>query len=223
MDKRLVFLHGFLGEPDDWREVIDSLPKNWHCLALDLNVGDPLLEAKTQLAGQTDFYLIGYSMGGRIAWQNATHLFSLKGLVLLGAHPGLNSKEEKNERETSDRKWIALLEQGDMENFLRLWYSQPLFASLRNKDAVIAKRMRRDPHALAKMMRRMSLAYQQRLTVTIPTLFLHGAEDLKYAELYSDQLQVEAIPEAGHAAHLENPHAVANAIRRFVENDHDHD
>ena len=164
------------------------------------------------------FYLVGYSMGGRLAWQLAPFLYpGVRGLILLGAHPGLESKEEKMARWESDREWIALLEKGDMKAFLSKWYAQPLFSGFRKKEEVIEKRLKRNPTHLAAMMRTMSLALQPRLKIFSPTLFMHGKEDLKYGDIYSEMACVEAIPEAGHAAHLENPRAVADAIRRFVE------
>jgi len=199
--------------------VVAHLPCEWQCEALDLNVVDPFVYAKEHLENlEGPFFLMGYSMGGRIAWRLAPYLYrSLQGLIILGAHPGLATKEEKNERWESDKQWIDLLEKGDMEVFLRAWLAQPIFASMRNKEDVIAKRMKRDPQTLASIMRRTSLALQPRLENFSPSLFLHGEEDLKYANIYSEMPCVESIVKAGHAAHLDNPRAVADAIRRFVE------
>lgn len=215
----IVFLHGFLGEPEDWLPVIAHLPCEYQCEALDLNAPDPLVHAKILLEKQlSSFFLVGYSMGGRIAWQLASMFsFALEGMILLGAHPGLDSEEERKERLKSDQYWIDLLQTGDMSDFLQKWYSQPLFATVRKKEELIAKRMKRDPVILADMMRTMSLGRQPKLSPFSPTLFLYGIEDVKYGKMYSNQEFVEAIPDAGHAAHIENPEAVASAIKRFVE------
>lgn len=216
----LIFLHGFLGGPEDWLPVIAHLPCELRCESVDLNAMDPREVAKSFLHAKkaTPFYLVGYSMGGRLAWQLAPFFYpALRGLILLGAHPGLTSKEEKMARWEHDKQWIAILENKDMSAFLMKWYEQPLFATMRNKEEVIASRLKRNPTHLAAMMRTMSLALQPRLEIFSPTLFLYGKEDLKYADIYSELACVETIAEAGHAAHLENPRAVADAIRRFVE------
>lgn len=223
-DKSLIFLHGFLGGPEDWLPVIAHLPCHFHCEAVDLNAPDPQQHAKSFLEEKkgAPFFLVGYSMGGRLAWQLAPYFSaSLSGLILLGAHPGLGCAAEKKARGESDQAWIDLLKKGDMSIFLKRWYAQPLFDSLR-KNAVLfsrllEQRMKRDPHLLAEILRSTSLARQPQQSIYSPSLFLHGAQDLKYANIYSDLAHIEAIPEAGHAAHVENPRAVADAIQRFIE------
>lgn len=216
---QIIFLHGFLGGPEDWTPIIAQLPCEVRCDTLDLNASDPLVHAKTNLEKQTEpFFLVGYSMGGRIAWRISPYFYPLlRGLILVGAHPGLATKEEKKMRWESDQQWIALLEKGDMAAFLQRWYAQPLFETMRKKDELISKRNQRDPRILIDMMKSMCLAHQPKLEVFSPTLFLHGAEDLKYANIYSEMPCVEAIADAGHAAHSDNPRAVSDAIRRFVE------
>ncbi len=64
-------------------------------------------------------------MGGRIA------LRSSNPKILLSTHPGLQTPEEKAQRIKHDRKWIQMFEQGSLEEFLKTWYAQPLFDSLR--------------------------------------------------------------------------------------------
>ncbi len=129
----------------------------------------------------------------------------------------LGTKEEKKSRWEADQKWIALLEKDGIAAFLQTWYAQPLFETMRKKDELISKRSQRDPRILIDMMKSMCLAHQPKLEVFSPTLFLHGAEDLKYANIYSEMPCVEAVADAGHAAHSDNPRAVSDAIRRFVE------
>ena len=71
-----VFLHGFLGNHNDWKPIADKLP--FHAIALDLpgHGNSPFTEdfcaALLQtLADLPPFHLIGYSMGGRLAAQFA--------------------------------------------------------------------------------------------------------------------------------------------------------
>lgn len=218
----LIFYHGFLGGPEDWLSVIRAF-SHYDCICMDLNTRDPLKTAELHLRDRKPqpCFLIGYSMGGRIAWQLANAFPFIKGLIVLGAHPGLSNEEEKKQRYHSDQAWVDLLEKGDMSHFLDTWYTQPLFSTLlQHKDrfaSLLQKRHKRDPEILAAMLRTMTLAHQPLLVAFAPMLFLHGIHDLKYGNLYSDQTLVEAIPDAGHAAHIENPQAVASAIQRFVE------
>ncbi len=219
----LFFLHGFLGGPEDWQPVIEHLPRHFICKTLDLNVENPLQHARRILRSEASspFFLIGYSMGGRIAWRLSSAFSNLAGLVVLGAHPGLKTEEEKMARSTIDEEWIALLEKGDMMHFLTRWYAQPLFASLHEHptllQSLIAQRSKKDPRLLASMLRSSSLSLQPLLSLVCPTLFLYGEKDRKYADLYRPLPVVQAIRESGHAAHLENPLGVAYAITHFIE------
>lgn len=221
MTKHLYFYHGFLGEPEDWNAVTSLLSPHFSFEHIDLNHSDPFHYAEKHLT-KPDCILVGYSLGGRLAWRLANKHFSkVRGLVVIGAHPGLKSAKDKQDRLVADQKWISLLEAEDMEIFLQTWYQQPLFHSLKQHETLfqelLEKRKKRDPLVLASILQNMSLGSQDFLHVKIPTLFLHGVHDEKYASLYSDYACVGAIENAGHAAHLENPLAVAKAIEHFVE------
>ena len=137
----IVLFHGFLGGPEDWLPVIAHLPCNFNCHAIDLNTAEPLEQAREQTKHFLDkkkgtpCFLMGYSMGGRLAWQLASYFYSsIKGLILLGAHPGLANEEDKKARRESDRMWIDLLQKGDITLFLNEWYAQPLFDTLRKNE-----------------------------------------------------------------------------------------
>ena len=114
--------------------------------------------------------------------------------------------------------------------WLRRWYAAPLFGSLnrhRSFDAVLSRRLRQRPPALAAALRGLSVAVQPALWAALPrlpmpALFIAGAEDAKYravagriAELGSPW-QAAVCRGAAHAAHIEQPEAVAELIRSFA-------
>jgi 2-succinyl-6-hydroxy-2,4-cyclohexadiene-1-carboxylate synthase len=201
MFKPLVFLHGFLGSPQDWEGVIKHLPE-YSCGALSYPFQIP-----------PDSILIGYSMGGRIA------LRSSQPKILLSTHPGLKTSEEKAERLRQDQLWIKKLQQEPLDSFLKAWYAQPLFDSLRTHPAfpeVLSRRLKQDPEVLARMLSQESLARQE--FILPKAVFLHGQFDQKYAQLYKNlNISSLEISNAGHAAHLENPHECARAIREGIQ------
>ncbi len=199
---RLIFLHGFLGCPEDWEEVIRYF-SDCDCKALPYPFKIP-----------SDAIVIGYSMGGRIALRSSCPK------ILISTHPGLQTYEEKAHRLKSDQQWREKLRHESIEEFLRSWYAQPLFASLRSHPEfpkILLRRLNQDPAALAKMLARESLSHQ---TLTLPhdAFFIHGQLDDKYAKLYQDlNIPSLAVPHAGHAAHLENPQGCAEAIKKILE------
>jgi len=150
-------------------------------------------------------------MGGRIA------LKAPNPKICLSAHPGLQTVEEKAARLIQDRQWIEKLRQEPFEKFLRDWYAQPLFDSLRAHpefSKIFSRRLDQDPQLLAIMLENESLAKQE---FNSNAIFLHGQLDHKYAQLYQTlKIPSLEIPNAGHAVHIENPQGCAEAIKRLL-------
>lgn len=194
---KIAFLHGFLGSSQDWEGVVQHLPQ-FRCELLDYPFQVP-----------QNAVLVGYSMGGRIALRYPNPK------IVISGHPGLQIQEEKMKRWQDDQQWALRFEQEPLEKVLKEWYDQPLFQSLRGSSSfeeVFARRQKIDGKAAAKILRQESLAHQ---IATNPsnTLFLYGAYDQKFANLYhSRKLPCQEIPGVGHAAHLEDPQALAEAI-----------
>ncbi len=219
----LIFLHGFLGCKEDWLEMLPFFEKEYHCIALDLpgHGATPYNDAiqdtvKALLSRYTSPkpILVGYSMGGRIALQLAD---CAKALVLLSAHPGLKTEQEKEEQKKREEVWINKLHTLPFDTFLTEWYAQPLFHSpSADRRFYPPRRQLQEPRSLAKVMEQMSLASQKyRDTFACPALFLHGEYDEKYRNLYAKlpkDISVEKINHSGHACHLEQPRLCAHTI-----------
>ncbi len=201
----IVFFHGFLGTAADWEPVCSYLP-SCHCIGYDLpgHGKSPFMEDFT--IDIPRFHLVGYSMGGRIAMACAAkHPEQIVSLILLSAHPGLKSDEEKQKRMASDREWAKLLLELPIDEFLLRWYNQPIFKPFKPD---LSMRRHQNIPGLAAALMQYSLAKQPFHEIDG---VLVGERDKKFRALYKDPI---VIPNAGHMIHLENPKAVAQAMQQ---------
>lgn len=225
----ILFLHGFLGSSDDWEEVICQLEKKFYCIAVHLpGHGSPLtddfplmLQKTLQSLRLDKVALVGYSMGGRLALMAAQKFPTLfSRLILISAHPGLHDEKERVSRQNSDLAWERLLKSRPLEEFLRAWYAQPLFNSLRQHknlyDKILKKRSLHNPSALSAVLHMYGLAKLPAADLPVNTFFVCGEEDEKYAQLYAEK-QPYILKNCGHALHLEQPAACAKILETILE------
>jgi len=198
--KKLFFLHGFMGDPTDWDEVIACLP-GYTCKALTYPFEIP-----------KEGILIGYSMGGRIA------LESYLPKIVISGHPGLKTKEEKNAQIQKEQFWIQRLRESTIEEIVNDWYKEPLFNSLKSHPCfprIVEKRLKQCPLVLANQIQMHPLSNQESHLNNVA--FLHGEYDQKYKNIYKKLIYPNyEIPKAGHACHLENPSATAYQIKTLI-------
>ncbi len=179
--------------------------------------------------------LIGYSMGGRLALYTALRFpHTAGGLVVIGADPGIEEDAARAERLTRDealaRQLAAAGDENAFAGWLRRWYAAPLFGGLPRRadfDTLLRRRLRGRPASLAAALRGLSAAVQPVLwealpRLPVPALFIVGAEDTKYRGV-ADRIatlgapwQSAVCPHAAHAAHIEQPRAVAGLVRWFA-------
>jgi len=235
----LVWLHGFLGNSEEWRPV-QRFFRDWPQLSIDLpghggSSAQPVsgfdglsqrLNATLQSHRVKRYWLIGYSLGGRIASYHACRHAdsSLAGVIVEGAHPGLASDEAKAARLALDREWARLFCQQPLPKTLAQWYRQPLFAGLseQQRQQMIALRASNNPQALAAMLLTTSLAGQPNLLPEIRQLnhfhYLCGEHDDKFRQLaVQASLPLTLVPAAGHNAHHANPQAFAQLLACRLE------
>ncbi len=169
----LILLHGFLGAPDDFDQLLveaRSCGHSWadgiQCLALaDLAttqqvraLGIHALAAGVLrwLHGRGDgaTTVVGYSLGARVALRALAHDEQLARClpgharligrcVLLSGSGGLESTAERAARAALDDARAAALQADGLESFVDSWYEQPMFASLRAHAGFGAVRHRR--------------------------------------------------------------------------------
>jgi 2-succinyl-6-hydroxy-2,4-cyclohexadiene-1-carboxylate synthase len=173
--------------------------------------------------GGERFALAGYSMGGRIALHAALALADrLDRLVLVGASPGIADASERAARRAADDALADRIEAIGVEAFAREWAALPLWNGQpeRVRAATNADRLRNTPEGLAAALRGLGTGVMDPLwdalpSLTVPVTLAVGERDEKFraiAERMADRLphaEVAVIPDAGHAAQLEQPAAVA--------------
>lgn len=177
-------------------------------------------------------HVLGYSMGGRVALALAALLPERVASVLaIGARAGFEDPAERTERARDDEALAARIERDGVPAFVDQWMALPLFATQRRLGAAAlagarAERLANRAHALAASLRAMGAGAQPPLHAllaqrSMPMLLLAGAEDARFAAIARDlaarlpDARVALVPDAGHAAHLENPDAFARIARSF--------
>ncbi|BAS34269.1 2-succinyl-6-hydroxy-2,4-cyclohexadiene-1-carboxylate synthase [Klebsiella pneumoniae] len=234
----LVFLHGFSGDRDEWREVGDAFPA-WPRLYLDLPGHGGSADIAVQdfagvnilLQGTLDSYnilcywLIGYSLGGRVAMNFACQpRAGLRGLIVEGGHPGLQDEEARLARRSNDRAWAERFRREPLAQVFADWYQQPVFASLDavQRASLVALRSRNNGATLAAMLQATSLAGQADLRAPLqardfPFHYLCGERDAKFRAIAQAlAADTHIIHHAGHNAHRDNPAAVIACLAQIL-------
>ncbi|OUL24969.1 2-succinyl-6-hydroxy-2,4-cyclohexadiene-1-carboxylate synthase [Nostoc sp. RF31YmG] len=249
----ILFLHGFMGNIYEFDEAIILLSDDFSYLTIDLPG-----HGKTQVLGSEECYtvpntaqalinlldelqipqcfLVGYSMGGRLALYLNLHFperFSK--VVLESASPGLATEAERLERIQHDyqigRKLIRSLENDDFAAFLSNWYTQQIFGDIKNHpkyEFMLESRLQNHPLELDKSLRFMGTGYQPSLWDKLkenknPLLLLVGEYDRKFRDINQkmadicENAQLKVIKKAGHNIHFENPREFIQNLRIFLQ------
>ncbi len=178
--------------------------------------------------------ILGYSMGGRAALSLlARHPDAVRSSVLIGASAGLERADERAARVTQDEALADRIENQGLARFVDDWMALPLFASQSQRLApdVLSRareqRLASPPHGLANSLRGMGTGAQPSLhqalgSMQARVLFAVGDEDAKFRGVAQDlasrmpRAQLAVVPNAGHAAHLENPEALLRIAEEFL-------
>jgi 2-succinyl-6-hydroxy-2,4-cyclohexadiene-1-carboxylate synthase len=254
----ILWLHGFLGSHEEWRSLLARFSSRYFQIACDLpghGKSQNLLNLSESLEGKKSAYgleatlealykllehlnisrcfLVGYSLGGRIALAFALRFPHLvHGLVLESTSPGLISSEERETRKRQDEHWARLLEEEGIEVFVEKWYQQPLFASLRKHphfQELLAKRKQNHATELARSLREIGTGSQPSFWEaweqhSLPSLILSGSLDLKFIRIAQEMCQknssarLEILAECGHNVHAENETAFFFCLQHYFEN-----
>ena len=171
----------------------------------------------------------GYSFGGRVALHVALrHPEKIRRLILLSATRGIEDIDERRSRRERDERLAERIELIGTDSFIDEWLAQPMFEGLANDEVERNARRRQSPLGLASSLRLAGTGTQEWLgekieSLTMPVLLMAGERDEKFLReavaMASDipGARCVVIANAGHAAHLEQPDAVANAILEFFD------
>jgi 2-succinyl-6-hydroxy-2,4-cyclohexadiene-1-carboxylate synthase len=244
----VLFLHGFMGSSADWRGATAALEGRYRTITVDLpghgaSTGLPpelyTIEGATRaLLGILDGLgverpvIVGYSMGGRLALYLALrHPDRCSGLFLESASPGLEDGEARAGRRAADERRAARLEVGGLEEFLRDWYRQPLFAQLARDGELLRRtleaRRKNDPNELAKSLRGMGTGSQPSLWgevfgLRVPALAVAGELDEKFVRILRrmegacPRIRTVVVPGVGHNAQAEAPGPYLSLLQGFL-------
>ena len=236
----LVFLHGFLGSSQDWSEVIALISEDYYCVAIDLpahaasgetlcigfdDCCDKLIETINKAIPDQTYYLVGYSLGGRLGMYLAAQKkpSKLRGLIVESSHLGLRP-ENCAARWQQDQSWAKRFSFEPLTEVVQDWYQQAIFATLteEQKSQLVAKRVKTNisTQALAAMLMATSLSKQPRFNkhcFAMPVLYLCGEADAKFTAIaINSGLQYKTIKNAGHNVHFEQSRAYVEALIRWL-------
>lgn len=235
-------LHGFTGAPSQWTELLPFAQAPW----LHGHGPEPAQEqvnfqeevqrlGRLVLASPAPRFLVGYSMGARLALGVLLQFPELfQAAALVGVNPGLQLFEERQKRQELEASWVSLLQEQGLSGFLDYWESLPLWASqqhapLTRRREQAARRRLHTAKGLSAAVRGLGLGNMPSLWEQLPTLrcpveLLVGENDEKFLSI-AEQMRVSAprlslrvLPGVGHNPLLEAPQDLTELLSaRFAE------
>jgi len=204
-------LHGMMGHQKDWEHL------NLGVHAVDLWEGvltdHPGLEGWGQSFNKNiddgkEGMLIGYSMGGRLALHALlSRPNSWNGVVVMSAHPGLESDGDRHSRLEADQQWAKDTRELPWSDLLDKWNGQDTLLSGAGSGFQVNLENNRESVACA--FERWSLGCQKDLRPALaecdtPVLWVTGEQDEKFTRLAEEVVKANenfehaVIPDAGH-------------------------
>jgi 2-succinyl-6-hydroxy-2,4-cyclohexadiene-1-carboxylate synthase len=247
----LVLLHGFTGCGAAWAAHVRAFATRFRVVTIDLlghgwsdapadprryhierSAADVL--AVLDRLGIERAYLLGYSMGGRLALQiAATGQERILALIMVSASPGLRSDAERRSRATQDAALADAIEREGVPAFVDRWERQPIFASQARlpwavRETLRAQRLQHTARGLANSLRGMGQGvqpplYDQLPRLRIPTLLLAGELDARYCAVGAEMsaaipgARMIIVPDSGHAVQLEQPEVFRQCVLEFLD------
>ena len=236
---KLFCIHGNFQTPSVWKLLEENLKvRNVNLDVIPVNLEnysfdgfdrwvDDFCNSVENKAGQEEYFLLGYSLGGRLALHACLSRPDLwEGAIVVGADPGLESEEDKKLQLDRDRKWAERLKREPLEKLVDEWDAQPVFCGIQNQAPRNLCEM--NPDRLSQQFEVFSKGIQQNLAPKLaelkrpPILFLSGEKDQKYQKIGEELAESctvfksEIIKDAGHRVPWENPNAFFQELGKFI-------
>jgi len=226
----VLFIPGFMQRGDAWRPVAELLPERYPSRLLD-HAEHSFEGRMAEIAGAGADFLVGYSLGGRLALRAALRSpEAYRGVVLVGATAGIEEGPMRVQRAEADEKLASWMEAMPIEDIVALWERQPLFAD--QAEALVEEqrpgRLSQDQRSLALLLRTagqgvLDPVWDELHSFDLPLLAIAGARDDGYSAAAKRIASVAPnacaaiVAEAGHAPQLQQPDEVARLITEFLE------
>ncbi len=233
----IVLVHGFTQTRRCWGREAADLARDHEVVRVDapghgrsasvlagLRTGGRLIADQ---GGHATY--LGYSMGARFCLHLALANPELvRGLVLVGGTAGIDDPEARAARRAQDLDTAERLRAQGLEAFLDAWLTQPLFADLPAASSFGAERLENTVEGLISSLDQAGTGAQDpswdRLNrLSMPVLLMAGERDEKFAALaermaaaIGASATLALVPDAGHAAHLEQPEAFLALLRPWL-------
>jgi 2-succinyl-6-hydroxy-2,4-cyclohexadiene-1-carboxylate synthase len=177
--------------------------------------------------------LFGYSLGGRLALGLvARYPGRYRRAILVSAHPGLIDEAQRIERRLQDERFVRLLRDRGLSEFVSAWEAQPMWRTQHALPEAVrcAKRRERLAHTaegLAQSLASVGLGHMPDLRPQLERAacavrFLVGARDVKFVSLAEElcsimpRAQLSVAPGAGHDLLLERPQFCSRFLSQGV-------
>ncbi len=221
----IVFLHGFTGSAEDWKDITQNLDKKYVSISIDLighgksdspdeisfytadSISKQIFDVISQFTNQK-IILLGYSMGGRAALTFAVkYPEKIKALILESTSPGIKDDAEKKQRVESDNNLTQFILTNPIENFVDKWMNLEIFETQKKLPALKlnelrARKLLNNKTGLANSLKGfgtgvMPYLHEQLKDITVPVLLITGELDKKFTKINSDMAKV--LPKAVHS------------------------
>ncbi|MDU7842584.1 MAG: 2-succinyl-6-hydroxy-2,4-cyclohexadiene-1-carboxylate synthase, partial [Veillonella sp.] len=180
------------------------------------------------------YYLMGYSMGARIALSYALQYErEIKGLILESGSVGIASEAERAARRKADEDLAVHIEEHDGAWFAARWAEVPIFESQKQlsegvEELIYLRRSNNSPYALACTLRGsgqgvMPYVGDKLKNFSVKGLYVSGALDTKYTTIGRDvfgklpSFNHVIVDGAGHNVHIEKPQIFEQAVLDFLQ------
>jgi len=226
----VLFIPGFMQRGDAWRPVAELLPERYPSRLLD-HAEHSFEGRMAEIAGAGADFLVGYSLGGRLALRAALRSpEAYRGVVLVGATAGIEEGPMRVQRAEADEKLASWMEAMPIEDIVALWERQPLFAD--QAEALVEEqrpgRLSQDQRSLALLLRTagqgvLDPVWDELHSFDLPLLAIAGARDDGYSAAakriasVAPNARAAIVAGAGHAPQLQQPDEVARLITEFLE------
>lgn len=220
----VLFLHGFSGSANDWKDFLELIPEGFFPLALNLpghgnNICNLQAENYSSISTSNqikaiidelnfqEIIIVGYSMGGRAALSFSNIFpYKVKGLFLESTSPGIDNPEERIERNKKDKELAGFILNNTIEKFVDYWMDQPLFSTLKNLTPEIVYNIKKSKQGnkregLANSLRGFGTGIMPPLwnslsSIHSPVYLITGELDEKFTLINKEMKKL--LPKAGH-------------------------